>query len=115
MYNNISYQHCIFGSASYTWCPYEINSDQTRKFWERCKIDSCTENAIIDKNQYISSRYFIKAVITLNEDGKSTHESLTVYKDQPYELVCNAPNFEIKGCLFNSPTGECFVLWDGAS
>jgi len=48
-------------------------------------------------------------------DVKSSHESITVNKDEPYELVCNAPNVEIKGCLFTDPSGKSFILWAGAS
>lgn len=51
----------------------------------------------------------------LSVDVKSSHESITVNKDEPYELVCNAPNTDIKGCLFTNPEGKTYVLWAGAS
>ena len=51
----------------------------------------------------------------LSVDGKLSNDSITVNKDEPYELVCNAPNTDIKGCLFTNPEGKTYVLWAGAS
>jgi hypothetical protein len=46
---------------------------------------------------------------------KTNHASITINKDEPYELVCNAPNADIKGCLFTTPSGNAYILWAGAS
>merc|ERR1711994_1115116 len=46
---------------------------------------------------------------------KSSHESITVNNDEPYELVCEANSNDIKGCLFTNPAGKFFQLWPGAS
>jgi len=51
----------------------------------------------------------------LSVNVKSSHESITVNKDEPYELVCNALNADIKGCLFTNPEGKSYVLWPGAA
>ena len=59
--------------------------------------------------------FYLKFSGVLSVDVKSSHESITVNKDEPYELVCNAPNVEIKGCLFTNPAGKSFILWAGAS
>jgi len=46
---------------------------------------------------------------------KSSHESITVNQEEPYELVCEANSNDIKGCLFTNPAGKSFILWPGAS
>ena len=48
-------------------------------------------------------------------DVYSSPDSITVKKDEPYELTCYAPNIEIKGCLFTDPSGKSFILWAGAT
>ena len=32
-----------------------------------------------------------------------------------FELVCSAPDVDVKGCAFTIPTGKTYVLWPGAS
>ena len=46
---------------------------------------------------------------------KLNSELFIVNKGEPYELVCEAKNVEIKGCLLTDPAGKSFILWPGAS
>ena len=62
-----------------------------------------------DNISYIFSGVFSQV------DLKASHESITVNEGEPYELVCNAPNVEIQGCMFIDPSGKWIHLWAGAS
>ena len=46
---------------------------------------------------------------------KTNHSSITVNIDEPYELVCNAVNMDIRACMFMTPSGDKHMIWDGVS
>ena len=46
---------------------------------------------------------------------KANRNFISVRKDDPFDLVCEAPNLDIKGCLFLAPSGNTYILWPGAT
>ena len=51
----------------------------------------------------------------ISVDLTTSNSSITINKGDPFELACNCPNAEIKGCLFKNPVGKSFILWAGTN
>ena len=58
-------------------------------------------------------RYKFSVAVSIDQI-KPIHVSLTVNKDEPYEMACTSEN-EIEECLFTNPSETSFILWAGAS
>merc|ERR1712110_1385564 len=67
---------------------------------------------LYDTSKMSFENQFVLGALAL-QDGRN-QASITVTKDKPFEFVCLAPNVDIEGCLFTSPSQGTYILWEGA-